>query len=271
MYLQHFGLKHDPLGQKAALPLAQYDHLSRQLNCLLETRGVGIVTGEAGTGKTTALRQWTKALNPLTHQVMYQSDNHFRSFDIYAQLASSLGLEKQNRYCKLWHSLKQALVDLYDSKQMTPVWILDEAHHLPRDFLLQLPAFLNMRFDSRNILVIVLCGLPTIQTLLERAAFEATASRVHFSIPWEPIEDVAVFLAFVKQAFQQAGKHETILTESGIQLIHMASRGRLRYAHRIITAALQEAAENNLNHLPDEVIHNSIQKYKTLGNKIVSS
>ena len=58
-YLQHFGLKHDPLGKgiKATLPSTQQEQLTQKLNWLLQTKGVGIITGEAGTGKTTALRE----------------------------------------------------------------------------------------------------------------------------------------------------------------------------------------------------------------------
>ena len=66
MVLQHFGLKHSPLG-KEHTELWDDGFLAR-LNArstwLLESPGVGLLTGEAGVGKTAALRQLTRALNP---------------------------------------------------------------------------------------------------------------------------------------------------------------------------------------------------------------
>ena len=52
------------------------------------------------------------------------------------------------------------------------------------------------------------------------------------------------------------------MSESGVRIIHHASKGRLRYANRIITRALQLAAESNINHLPDNVIENAIMQFQ---------
>lgn len=270
MYLEHFGLTHDPLGKKATLPMEQATSLSCQLNFLLEAKGIGVVTGESGTGKTTALRQWSQSLNPHLYEIVYQADTQFRPFDIYTKFAESLGLEKQHRYSRLWHNLKEQLIELSDGKKITPVWILDEAHRLPRDFLLNLPALLNIQFDSKNIMVIILCGTPCLLASLQRGAFEAVASRIRFVEHWEAIDDIQTFSDIIKTAFAQAGKTETILSGSGLQLLFMASKGRLRFADRIITNSLQIAAQENLNHLPDELIKRSIENYKMLGNKFIS-
>ncbi len=266
MHLQHFGLKFDPLGKaiRQTVNHRQYEHLKNKLDCLLQTKGVALITGEAGTGKTTALRQWCNTLNPLTHKLFYQSDNHFRAFDIYCQLADSLGLEKYHRYCKLWRMLKKELLELHDNKQMTPVWVLDEAHQLPTNFLLELPSFLNFSFDTRDILVIILIGTPKINALITRSAYSALTSRMLFHFHWEALDDVETFSQFIIAAFRNAGKQEIIMSNSGLQLIHMASKGRLRYAHKIITRCMQLAAAQNKNHLPDEIVQSAIDELTTL-------
>ena len=66
----------------------------------------------------------------------------------------------------------------------------------------------------------------------------------------------------MEEAFKQSGKHEKVMSESGVRIIHHASKGRLRYANRIITRALQLAAESNINHLPDNVIENAIMQFQ---------
>lgn len=260
-YLQHFGLKHDPLGKNIhnVVHSHQEEKLVQQLNWLLQTKGVALITGDAGTGKTTVLREWTSTLNPMTHYVIYQSDNHFKAFDIYSQLADNLGLEKYSRYSTLWRALKQELLHLIDHKQLAPIWILDEAHLIPVNFLAELPAFLNFSFDNREVITIILVGLPTLQATLKKSIYSALHSRTLFQFNWQSIDDSNKFREFITEAFKNAGIHDAIISHSGMELIYMASKGRLRYAHRILTQAFQKAAKENCKHLPDEIIQQTIE------------
>jgi len=78
------------------------------------------------------------------------------------------------------------------------------------------------------------------------------------------IDDIAQFSKILSEAIQAAGRQERMLTETGINLIHMGSRGHLRYAHRILTRSLQLAAEQNLNHLPDEIIEAALEELRSM-------
>ena len=262
MYLQHFGLKHEVLGKKHTLVLKQSAELEKQLMRILETKGIGVIIGPSGSGKTIALKQWASSLNQLNHKIIYQSDNHFKSFDIYRQFNDSLGLERSHRYSQQWRTIKEGLLDLVENKQTTPVWILDEAHHLPPDFLLHLPSFLNFNFDSKNMVIIILCGQPSIMNLFKKSAYDSVSSRIQFITEWRELDDPVEFSKILEEAFKQSGKHEKVMSESGVRIIHHASKGRLRYANRIITRALQLAAESNINHLPDNVIENAIMQFQ---------
>ena len=264
-YRQHFGLKFDPLGKKQSglIDDKQYTKMLNQLNWTLQCNGVGVVTGEAGVGKTANVRRWAEQLNPLTHHVIYQSDNHFKPFDIYSQLAESLGLEILHRYSRLWRSIKQELLHLNDEKKITPVWILDEAQELPLKFFADLPAFLNFNFDTRDLIVIILVGTPKLQSIIKRSVHSSLASRIHAHFHWQAIDNLDEFQLFITEAFQQAGCQQMVIGQSAIAMIHMASKGRLRNAHRVITKALQLAAINKLNHVPDEIIKTAIEQLQT--------
>ena len=66
MYLQHFGLRHAPLGKEITDPWDDgvLAHLEQRFDWLLNSPGLGLLTGEPGVGKTVALRSMTGPLNP---------------------------------------------------------------------------------------------------------------------------------------------------------------------------------------------------------------
>jgi MSHA biogenesis protein MshM len=263
LYLQHFGLKYDPLGKNIQeIDNPSYQQLASHLNWLLETKGVGLIIGEAGVGKTTVIRQWVKTLNPHTHRFYYTADNHFKAFDIYSQLAEALGIEPQHRYSRLWRNIKQELMHLHDEKKITPLWILDEAHQLPLNFFADLPSFLNFSFDTRDIMIILLIGTPKLESILQRSMYAALDSRIRFCYEWQALDDFEKFSQFIVAAFGKAGCQQMILSQSGIKLIHMATKGRLRFVDKIITKCLQLASAKMMNHISDDIIKIGIEQLR---------
>ena len=66
MFRQHFGLSSEPLG-KGTTDLwddGQIAGLKERFQWLLDSPGLGLLTGEPGVGKTAALRQITASLIP---------------------------------------------------------------------------------------------------------------------------------------------------------------------------------------------------------------
>lgn len=266
MLLESFGLTHDPLGklQKEYIDTQQYEKFNQRCDWLLQTRGIALLTGESGTGKTAAVRRWVDSLNPHQYLIHYQGDNHFQPFDIYAQLAESFGLEKQHRYSLMWRSIKKQLHHLYHEKSVTTLWVLDEAQSLPYDFITGLPSFLNSNRDTEDLIIILLVGTPKFHTLLGRASLAPLSSRLQFHYDWQPLKALADFSALVKTAFEKAGRADTFISDSGMQTLHLASKGRLRTTHRIITRAMQMAIKNQQNHLTDSIIEQAIDELRSI-------
>jgi len=189
MYLQHFGLKQAPLGNQ--IPELWDDGilatLQTRFQWLLESPGVGLLTGAAGVGKTAALRQLAQALNPHRYQVIYLAETDFGRLDLYRALALALGLEPAYRRAQLWREIKACIQELTDSRQILPLWIIDEAQNLPPEFFRDFPAFLNFAFDSRDLMTVWLVGHPMLAHKLDRAPYAALASRIQARVQLQPI------------------------------------------------------------------------------------
>lgn len=262
MYLQHFGLRHAPLGKEITEPwddgaLAQ---LAERFNWLLQSPGVGLITGEPGVGKTAALRNLTRALNPHRYQLIYQAETDFGRIDIYRGLARALGIEPGYRRAQLWRDIKERIHELADSKQVTPLWIIDEAQNLPPEFFRDFPAFLNFAFDSRDLISVWLVGHPSLAQTLERAPYAALYSRIQVRVQIKPVVERERFALMIGHALKSAGCQHTLLADSGMEVLRQASKGLPRLAGRILRTAMRLAVPKGLNHIPDELLLQAIEE-----------
>jgi type II secretory pathway predicted ATPase ExeA len=262
MYLQHFGLRHPPLGKESTElwddgAMAQF---SERFAWLLQSPGIGLITGEPGVGKTAALRQITRHINPHCHQVLYQPETDFGRIDIYRGLARALGVEPGYRRAQVWRDLKERILEMVDRRQVVPVWIIDEAQNLPPEFFRDLPAFLNFAFDARDVMTVWLIGHPILTQILERAPYAALHSRIQVRVQLQPVIERERFTALICHAFKSAGCAHTLITDSGMEILRQASKGLPRQAGRILNNALRLAVPKSLNHLPDDLLQQAIKE-----------
>jgi type II secretory pathway predicted ATPase ExeA len=264
MYRQHFGLKTAPLGRELTKlwddgALAQ---LNERFQWLLHSPGLGLLTGEAGVGKTAALRQLTHPLNPHRYQIIYLAETDFGRMDLYRSLALALGVEPAFRRAQLWRDLKARILELADGKQLLPIWIIDEAQNLPPEFFRDFPAFLNFAFDSRDLMTVWLVGHPCLAHTLDRAPYAALAGRIQVRVQLKPILERERFAQLIHHAFKVAGCQHTLLADSGMELLRHASQGLPRQAGRILRTAMQMAVPRGLNHLPDDLLQQAIEELR---------
>lgn len=264
MYRQHFGLTHAPLGKdsKVLWNNDQLADLERQFNWLLKSPGLGLLTAEPGLGKTAALRQITRTLNPHQYQIHYIAETDFGRLDFYRQLALNLNLTPSYRRAQLWRDIKAYVTHLATQKNILLILIIDEAQNLPSDFLKDFPSFLNFVFDSKDYMTVWLVGHPELARTIDRGMNAALASRIQARCTFQAINDREAFRQLLLHGLEQAGCTQTILSDPAIEILRMASKGNPRQVHRLLVTALQLATDKKQNHLPDDLIKEAIEILK---------
>ena len=168
MIQQYFGLKHIPLAKNGPFLMENpsFCLLKERFQRLLEHSGIGLLTGEAGVGKTASLRHLCASLNPHQYEVLYLAETQFSSFDVYRQIAQNFGLTPHYRFSQLWRDIKQHIRERVENKSSRPILIIDEAQGLPLSFFQSFPSFLNFNFDSQDMLIVWFVGHPELAHLL---------------------------------------------------------------------------------------------------------
>ncbi len=258
MYRQRFGLTGHPFPQDACGPTFTkppgFDRLSRRFDMLAREPGLGVLTGDAGLGKTTAMRHLCSLLPKPDHQVLYVCDTQSSPLDFYRQLASELGLKPSHRRAQLWHDIKRAIVLLADEQNTRLVVVVDEAQHLSDRFLADLSGFLNFAFDSRNLIVLWLVGQPALRGRLRMKQHAALASRVAARVHFEPLNDRQTFGVFLESGLRAAGADASFISEPAVELLFRASQGSPRTIARLVREALYLADEQDKSFVDDTLI-----------------
>jgi type II secretory pathway predicted ATPase ExeA len=262
MYRQRFGLSSHPLpkdaqGKTFFDKTPGYKKLERAFGQLVEDPGLGVLTADAGVGKTAAIRNLCASLPRPDHFVLYLCDTAVAPLDLYRTLASELGVRASHRRAQLWTDLKQALVHMVDERGTSPVIIVDEAQHLSDRFLVDLSGFLNFAFDSRDLLTLWLVGLPPLGRHLRMRQHAPLAMRVVWQVHLEPL-DRPLFTAMIEHGLKAAGATESLLADPARELLFRASRGVPRVASNLLRRALREAHERNQSFVDEQVMEAAI-------------
>jgi MSHA biogenesis protein MshM len=258
MYRQRFDLTHNPIPKNAQGKTffdkgPGYQRLRRRFAQLVEDPGLGVLTADAGVGKTAAVRNLCAELPRPEHLVLYLCDTAVSPLDLYRTLALELGVRPSHRRSQLWTDLKKALVHMVDEQGTAPLVVLDEAQHLSDKFLLDLSGFLNFAFDSRELLTLWLVGLSPFARRIRMQQHAALHTRVLVQEHLEPF-DRDTFALFVDHGLKSAGAHQKLLADAALELLFRASRGVARIAAKLLRAALRHADEQNQSFVDEHVM-----------------
>lgn len=264
MYQKRFGLRDHPLPKDAEGPTfytetGGYERLERAFATLNADRGLGVLTGSAGVGKTAAIRNLCRALPRPDHRVLYLCDTAVAPLDMYRRLALELGVAPSHRRSQLWADLKKALVHLVDEQAILPVLVVDEAQHLSDRFLADLSGFLNFAFDSRDLFPMWLVGMPALAAHLRMQQHAALAMRVAVHVHLEPLERDD-FFGLLEHGLDAAGAKSKLLNEPAREMILRASHGLPRVASRLLRTALREAHHRGQDFVDEHIVEAAIDQ-----------
>jgi len=248
-YRHRFNLAHDPLprdasGKTCFADTHDFEKLRRVFNWLAAEPGLGVLTAEAGLGKTTLMRHLCDQLPAPEHRIVYLCDTASTAASVYRNLAAELGLTPQFRRDALWRQLKREIRKLFDEHSIVPILVIDEAQNLCDDFFHDLAGFLNFAFDRQDLLTIWLVGLPSLRGRLDMAAHSALRSRIVSPNQLRPKTRKQLF-AMIRHGLEVAGATEKLVADPALEVLYRVSRGNPRTTAHLLRASLMLAHDRD--------------------------
>ena len=243
MYRDFYGLKETPFG---LTPDLRYIFKTESYLEVTSTIGYGVknnkglivVTGEAGTGKTTTLRS---AIQQFGEDVLpvYIFNPFLTAAEFLEQLSDGfhLALPKSTSKPDLLMALGRYL-SMRHGQGLRTVLIIDEAHGLPSALLEETRLLLNFETNSEKLLQIVLCGQPELNETLNRQGLRQLKQRISLRCSIRPFNQLEVN-KYVRFRLKTAGAARVdIFDDEALELIFAASEGIPRVINNICDNAL---------------------------------
>lgn len=260
-YTARYGLEFNPFIKNTKdilVETAEAAEVKMRLDCLGNTRGFGILTGEPGRGKTTSARVWASSLNPSLFKVSYSSLSTLTVMDFYRQVASCLGAEPRFRKNELFNDIQREIRRYAIEKRITPVIVIDEADMLSHKVLSDLQIMFNFEMDSRDLAVVLLIGQPRLNTTLNQSTHESLRQRIVMNYHMSGITKEEG-RRYINKKLEGAGSRQTVFDTNATEAILNAANGTLRMINKICNRSLMIGASLNQNIIDAETVRKAIE------------
>jgi len=200
-------------------------------------KGLIVVTGEVGTGKTTILR-WMMQRLDRTVLVAYIFNPRLSVTEFYQHLASLLDVQKWETKPELLVSLGQAL-DSRHSRGLRTVLIIDEAQGLSPAVLEEIRLLSNFESDTAKHLQIVLTGQPELRNVLNYPDLRQLKQRVALRCVIKALPSVEETDRYITSRLLASGAERTeIFTSEAVDYIYRCTEGIPRNINNLCDNAL---------------------------------
>ena len=229
------------------------NEIHERLLHIAKNQAFGILIGDSGAGKTTALRRLYDELHTPEYTVLYIADSNLTPTFFYTSLLEQLGVDthyyKKNARRVLHHEIMA--MRAMDKKKL--VVIVDEGQLLNYKMLEEIRFLLNFNMDSENPLALIISGQTELWEKLKTQACRAIKDRVEVAC-FLTAYDYSQVKEYINKQLLYAGRQSPIFSEDAIKAIYEFSNGVPRKVNRVCTQALIYAYQNRLQIVDDRMV-----------------
>lgn len=248
-YLEFYGLSSEPFSNA---PVSRFYYnapqhqqaLTRLLYAASSMKGLAVLVGDIGAGKTTLARRLLDSLPEEEYEAALLVIIHsgITASWLLKRIALQLGVENPaQEKLALLSQLYQRLLQIYEQGRKAVV-LIDEAQMLEtRELMEEFRGLLNLEVPERKLISFVFFGLPEIEQNLKLDA--PLAQRVAMRYRLEPFSADSTD-AYVKHRLRLAGSAKNPFNAEAIQVVHRRSGGTPRVINTLCDNALFEGFLN---------------------------
>lgn len=188
-------------------------------------KGVTLLIGEAGTGKTTIIRTAIEGQSARVHSV-HLSNPTLTKEEFVQMLATKFGLSERALSSKT--QLLLELESLLSERQMhgeTTVLIVDEAQSLSLELLEEIRLLANIETNDEKLLSVIMAGQPELAERLNMRDLRQLKQRVALRCELRALTALETETYIAGRIRAAGGIAASVFTREAVEVIHRVARG----------------------------------------------
>ena len=262
MFTTYYAMSCNPFLKNECMdyPFESFDYRQciNRFHYLKDIKGIGLFIGETGYGKTYVIRQFINSLNKDLYKIIYISAQKDMSvFDFFKIISDNLELNigacyKTDIFINIQNEIKR--ITLKDRMQI--IIIIDDAHLLTRDILLNFKLFYDFDMDSIDYLALMLVGQPDLKHEINKNIHIALKQRIIVNYTFEGISRDEV-KRYITSRLYYANVNHDLFEPSAYNALYSASKLSLRRLNTLVINSLMIGFQNNLKIINSDIVMNA--------------
>jgi general secretion pathway protein A len=262
MFESFYGLSRTPFARdiptdELYMP-ALLEELLGRLGYAAERQLFAVITGDCGTGKTTALRRFAAGLDAAHYTLLYLSDSKLTPRNFYKGILEQLGCESRFYRGDAKRQLHHQIELMRGIHRLQPIVVVDEAHLLDREMLEEVRFLLNFKMDAQSPMALILVGQSELWDKLRLQSYAAIRQRIDLQCKI-PHYEHAEARAYIKRHLTYAGAARDIFTDGAMEEMYRFSGGSARMLNKVCTHSLLYGAQSKRSLIDDHMVKFVIQ------------
>jgi type II secretory pathway predicted ATPase ExeA len=243
MYEEFFGLRERPFDltpnpRYLVLTESHREALSNLQYGIASRKGITLLVGEAGSGKTTVIRT-AIALQPTKVHCVHLHNPMLSRDEFVMILATHFGLSPDATRSKAVMLLElESLLDQRRARGETTVLVVDEAQSLPNELLEEIRLLINIETNEDKLLSVIIAGQPEIVRRLNDQSLRQLKQRIALRCELRALSQIETAAYLAGRIRAAGGLHTNVFTYDAVATIHERAQGLPRTISVIADNAL---------------------------------
>jgi type II secretory pathway predicted ATPase ExeA len=236
--------------------------LLQGLHFWLETRGIALLYGPAGVGKSITLRRFKADIDQRRFDIFYLFNLRTTPIGFMRSLSRLLALPVLYQQADLFDSLSAFLGHHEERTRKHPIIIFDDGDGLSDQLLELLRLLANFAMDSEDRFSFILSGSPKLAARIRSHQNEPLKQRIGFShnLRGFTVDDARAYVQF---HLDRAEGPAELFTDDAVQIIFNLAKGLPRVINQMALQALIRAAIRQIESIDEKflkqhVLNNSL-------------
>ncbi len=251
------GVPFGPLSDLQWVEIPSQQRALALLNQTVALRGVMLLSGGNGVGKSTLVGRWVRQLETRLYTPVNLTQATLSSSGLLATLSRSLGKRASFRRER---NLDELSAYLSEHERQTLVIVLDDAQNCTHSTLEELRLLLGLNLPSQPTFALVLIGDEYLLGQLQLRNHRALCSRLgahHLLSPWT-LEEIQTYL---KTALEAVGINRSrVFDAAAVDLLVRATAGVPRSVCLLARAAWLEAARADRKDITAQTVQQAMEQ-----------